>query len=111
MFHCFTESQAVAKAALDLGFLISFSGILTFKERRRPSAEVAAFVPLDRCLIQKPTALSWPRPYRSKTNSPAYVPYVAKRLAEIKGFPKEIGLAASRNFEQLFSSSSRCLIG
>lgn len=103
VFHCFTETQAVAKAALDLGFLISFSGILTFKNAA-DLREVAAFVPLDRCLIETDSPYLAPAPHRGKTNSPAYVPFVAKQLAEIKRVsPEEIGRATSHNFEQLFS--------
>ncbi|MGE5453390.1 MAG: TatD family hydrolase [Acidobacteriota bacterium] len=103
VFHCFTENQAVAQAALDLGFHISFSGILTFKNAR-DIREVAAYVPLDRCLIETDSPYLAPAPYRGKTNTPAYVPYVAKQLAEIKRVsPEEIGRVTSHNFEQLFS--------
>lgn len=103
VFHCFTETQMVAKAALDLGFHISFSGILTFKNAA-DLREVAAFVPLDRCLIETDSPYLAPAPYRGKTNSPAYVPYVAKQLAEIKRVStEEIGRVTSHNFEHLFS--------
>ena len=103
VFHCFTENQAVAQAALDLGFHISFSGILTFKNAA-DLRDVAAYVPLDRCLIETDSPYLAPAPYRGKTNSPAYVPYVAKQLAELKRVsPEEIGRVTSHNFEQLFS--------
>jgi TatD DNase family protein len=103
VFHCFTETQAVARAALDMGFYISFSGILTFKNAA-DLREVARFVPLDRCLIETDSPYLAPTPYRGKTNSPAYVPYVAKQLAELKGLTiEEIGEATTRNFENLFS--------
>jgi len=103
VFHCFTENEAVARAALDLGFYISFSGILTFKNAA-DLREVARMVPLDRCLIETDSPYLAPVPYRGKTNSPAYVPYVAKQLAELKGVsPEEIGQVTSTNFEQLFA--------
>lgn len=103
VFHCFTESQAVARAALDLGFYISFSGILTFKTAA-DLREVARFVPLDRVLIETDSPYLAPTPYRGKTNNPSYVPYVAKLLAELKGESLEtIAQATSRNFEQLFT--------
>lgn len=84
VFHCFTETEAVARAALDMGFMISFSGILTFKNAA-DLRDVARFVPLDRCLIETDSPYLAPAPYRGKTNTPAYVPYVAQQLAELKG--------------------------
>ena len=103
VFHCFTESQAVARAALDLGFYISFSGILTFKTAA-DLREVAQFVPLDRILIETDSPYLAPMPYRGKTNNPSYVPYVAKLIAELKCERLEtIAHATSRNFEQLFT--------
>jgi len=105
VFHCFTESEAVARAALDLGFYISFSGILTFKNAA-DLREVARFVPLDRCLIETDSPYLAPMPYRGKTNTPAYVPYVAKQMAELKGVDVEaIAFATSRNFETLFAQT------
>ena len=102
VFHCFTETDAVARAALDLGFYISFSGILTFKTATE-LREVARFVPLDRCLIETDSPYLAPVPYRGKTNSPAYVPFVALQIAELKGVPVEtIAAATSANFERLF---------
>ena len=103
VFHCFTESQAVARAALDLGFYISFSGILTFKTAA-DLREVAQFVPLDRILIETDSPYLAPMPYRGKTNNPSYVPNVAKLIAELKNESLEtIAHATSRNFEQLFT--------
>jgi len=102
VFHCFTETAEVARAALDLGFHISFSGILTFKNAD-DLRSVAAFVPLDRCLIETDSPYLAPAPFRGKVNEPAYVPWVAKKLAEIKGLPvAEIAAATSENFERLF---------
>ena len=103
VFHCFTETAEVARAALDLGFYISFSGILTFKTAVDLRA-VAAFVPLDRCLIETDSPYLAPVPYRGKVNSPAYVPWVARQLSEVKKLEvEEVAAATSRNFERLFS--------
>lgn len=106
VFHCFTETEATARAALDLGFMISFSGILTFRNAA-DLREVAAFVPLDRCLIETDSPYLAPMPYRGKTNTPAFVPWVAKQLADVKGVAVEaIAEATSRNFETLFERVS-----
>jgi len=106
VFHCFTETMDVARQALDLGFLISFSGILTFKNAVELK-DVARYVPLDRCLIETDSPYLAPVPYRGKTNSPAYVPYVAKQVAELKGITvEEVAARTSRNFETLFGVAS-----
>jgi TatD DNase family protein len=103
VFHCFTESHAVARAALDLGFYISFSGILTFKTAA-DLREVATFVPLDRMLIETDSPYLAPMPHRGKTNNPSYVPFVAQQIAQLKGLPVEVvAEATSRNFERLFT--------
>ena len=102
VFHCFTESAAVARAALDLGFYISLSGILTFKTAHE-LREVAKFVPDDRLLIETDSPYLAPVPFRGKTNSPAYVPYVAQLLAELRGAtPDDVGRLTSQNFDALF---------
>ena len=102
VFHCFTETAEVARAALDLGFLISFSGILTFRNAE-DLRDVARFVPLDRCLIETDSPYLAPVPYRGKTNSPAYVPHVAAQVAAVKGLDvATVAEATSRNFERLF---------
>ena len=106
VFHCFTETAEVARAALDLGFYISFSGILTFKSAQ-DLREVAAFVPLDRLLIETDSPYLAPVPFRGKTNNPSYVPYVALQLAALRGVPlEEIAALTSRNFEQLFMAGA-----
>ncbi|MDR3451356.1 MAG: TatD family hydrolase [Rhodoferax sp.] len=103
VFHCFTETAQVARAALDMGFYISFSGILTFKNAQ-DLRDVAAFVPLDRLLIETDSPYLAPVPYRGKTNNPSYVPYVAQQLAQLKNLPvQDIAHATSTNFERLFS--------
>ena len=102
VFHCFTESLETARAALDLGFAISFSGILTFRNAQA-LREVAAFVPLERCLIETDSPYLAPVPHRGKTNMPAYVRYVAEELARVKGLEVEaVAAATSRNFESVF---------
>jgi TatD DNase family protein len=102
VFHCFTESMEVARAALDMGFYISFSGIVTFKTAQ-DLRDVAAFVPLDRMLIETDSPYLAPVPYRGKTNNPSYVPFVATQLAAVRGVGIEtIAEATSANFSQLF---------
>ena len=103
VFHCFTETLEVARAALDLGFYVSFSGILTFRNAA-DLREVARFVPLDRCLIETDSPYLAPVPYRGKVNTPAYVVHVAQQLAEAKSASLEdIAAATTRNFETLFT--------
>jgi TatD DNase family protein len=102
VFHCFTETEEVARAALELGFHISFSGILTFRNAVELQ-RVAHMVPLDRCLIETDSPYLAPMPHRGKLNTPALVPLVAAKLAELKGLPvADIARATSANFEQLF---------
>ena len=106
VFHCFTETQAVAKAALDLGYYISFSGILTFKSAQ-DLRDVAAWVPLDRLLIETDSPYLAPVPYRGKTNNPSYVPFVAKQLAELRNMaPEAMAELTSHNFDRLFAKVS-----
>lgn len=102
VFHCFTESIEVAKQALDLGFYISFSGILTFKTAH-DLREVASYVPLNRMLIETDSPYLAPVPFRGKTNNPSLVPFIAHKLAEIKQCQVEnIATATSFNFDSLF---------
>ncbi len=103
VFHCFTETQEVAHAALELGFHISFSGILTFRNAV-DLQRIAQALPLARCLIETDSPYLAPMPHRGKLNTPAWVPLVAAKLAELKGLPvAEIARATSENFEQLFA--------
>jgi len=105
VFHCFADTREVARAALDLGFYVSFSGIVTFKSAKELH-EVAQFVPEDRLLIETDSPYLAPVPYRGKTNSPAYVPHVAARLAELRGVSVErIAEASTINFNHLFSKA------
>lgn len=105
VFHCFTETREVARAALDLGFYISFSGIITFKTAQ-DLRDVVRFVPLDRMLIETDSPYLAPVPYRGKTNNPSYVPFVAHQIAELLGLTSEaVGRLTSENFERLFSQA------
>lgn len=102
VFHCFTETLEVARAALDLGFYISFSGILTFKNAE-DLRQVARLVPLDRLLIETDSPYLAPAPYRGKTNTPALVPWVARQVAQLRGLSEEeVGRISSDNFDRLF---------
>jgi len=106
VFHCFTESMQVAKAALDLGFYISLSGILTFKTAA-DLREVAKFVPDDRLLIETDSPYLAPVPFRGKLNNPSYVPYVAQLLGELRGVSSEsIGELTTQNFLNLFAKTA-----
>ena len=103
VFHCFTETAAVAEAALALGFYISFSGILTFKTAQ-DLREVATWVPMDRLLIETDSPYLAPTPFRGKTNNPSYVPLVAQQIATLRGCSvEEVGTASSQNFTRLFA--------
>jgi TatD DNase family protein len=100
--HCFTESQEVARAALDLGFHISFSGIVTFRNAHELK-DVARNVPLDRLLIETDAPYLAPVPFRGKRNQPAYVPHIAVEIARLRGVPPEdIARATTSNFFRLF---------
>jgi len=103
VMHCFTESLAVAEAAMALGFYISFSGIVTFKSARDLQA-VARAVPLSRILIETDSPYLAPVPYRGKTNEPGFVPKVAEKIAELKGLTlEEIAAESTANFSSLFN--------
>ena len=107
VFHCFTETMEVAMAALELGFHISFSGILTFRNAEA-LREVARAVPLERCLIETDSPYLAPMPHRGKTNQPAYVAHVAAQLAALKGESLEtVARVTTANTEQLFGLPSR----
>jgi TatD DNase family protein len=104
VFHCFTEDLDVARQALDLGFYISFSGILTFKSAQN-LRDVAAMVPLNRLLIETDSPYLAPMPHRGKTNNPSFVPFVAAQLALIKHMPvQDMAILTSNNFDQLFKA-------
>jgi TatD DNase family protein len=103
VMHCFTESVEVARAAMELGFHISFSGIVTFKNARELQA-VAQAVPLARLLIETDAPYLAPVPHRGKRNEPSFVPHVAAKLAELHGVAVErVAEQTSENFYRLFN--------
>jgi TatD DNase family protein len=103
VMHCFTETWDVASAALDLGFHISFSGIVTFKNAVELK-EVARRVPLDRMLIETDSPYLAPVPFRGKRNQPAWVRHVGEAVAQLRGVPVDtIARATSANFFRLFN--------
>jgi TatD DNase family protein len=102
VMHCFTENLQVAQSAIDLGFYISFSGIVTFKNATQIK-EVAASIPLNRILIETDSPYLAPVPFRGKLNQPAYVMHVAEEIAKLRGITvEEVGLETSNNFNRLF---------
>ncbi len=103
VMHCFVDDLDTAKAAIDLDFLISFSGIVTFKNAK-PLQEVAREIPLKNMLIETDSPYLAPTPHRGKTNQPAYVRYVAEFLAELKGESlEELALNTTKNYEKKFN--------
>jgi TatD DNase family protein len=106
VLHCFTESWAMAEAALDMGYYISFSGIITFKNAAE-LREVVSRVPIERLLVETDSPYLAPVPYRGKKNEPKYVLEVAECVAEIKGLSlQEVARQTTANFERLFSLSA-----
>ena len=102
VMHCFTENWEVAQGALDMGFYISFSGIVTFKNALQIK-EVAQRVPMDRMLIETDSPYLAPVPFRGKLNQPAYVKHVAEEIALLRGIAvAEVGRETSANFARLF---------
>jgi TatD DNase family protein len=102
VMHCFTESLDVAEQAIELGFHVSFSGIVTFKNAVELKA-VARAIPLERMLIETDAPYLAPVPHRGKTNEPAYVRHVAEEIARLRGIEaEEVAAATSRNFFELF---------
>ncbi|MDB5925027.1 MAG: hydrolase, TatD family [Betaproteobacteria bacterium] len=102
VMHCFTETWETAQAALELGFHISFSGIVTFKNAGALK-EVARLVPLDRLLVETDSPYLAPVPYRGKVNRPGWVRYVAEEIARLRGISLEaLAAATSSNFFRLF---------
>jgi TatD DNase family protein len=102
VIHCFTEDQAFADAAMELGFYISISGIVTFRQATELK-EVVKNIPLDRLLIETDSPYLAPVPYRGKQNQPAYVVEVAAYIAQLKGVSmKEVALKTTENYRKLF---------
>jgi TatD DNase family protein len=109
ILHCFTESLAVAEQAIDLGFYISISGIVSFKNAAQVH-EVARAIPLERLLIETDSPYLAPVPYRGKPNEPAYVRHVAEAIADLRQISYEaVAEASSRNFLKLFPEAASVL--
>ena len=105
VMHCFTESLEVALQAIELGFYISFSGIVTFKNALALK-EVAKHVPLERILVETDSPYLAPMPFRGKTNQPAYVKFVAEEVARLRGISfEELAEASTNNFFTLFQQA------
>lgn len=105
VLHCFTSGERLARAAVDLGFYISFSGILTFKKTEALKA-IAADLPLDRILVETDAPYLAPIPHRGKTNEPAYVVHTATTLAALRGVDTAtIAAQTTANFHRLFSKT------
>lgn len=106
VMHCFTESLAVAEAAIEQGFYISFSGIVTFKNATT-LREVAAAIPLERMLIETDSPYLAPVPHRGRTNQPGFVKHVAEEIARVRGITVEaVGEATTQNFFRLFAAAA-----
>ena len=103
ILHCFTEDWETAKAVLDCGYYVSFSGIVSFKNAQ-DLRDVAKQVPLDRVLIETDSPYLAPMPYRGKSNEPKYVPYVAKALSDVYDKSiEEMAFITTKNFENLLN--------
>lgn len=108
VMHCFTESLEVALQAIELGFYISFSGIVTFKNTLALK-EVAKSIPLNRILVETDSPYLAPVPFRGKINQPAYVKYVAEEVARLRGISvEEVATATTQNFFDLFKQAQPC---
>jgi TatD DNase family protein len=104
VMHCFTESWDVASAAMDLNFMISFSGIVTFRNATAVR-EVAARVPEERLLIETDSPYLAPVPYRGRTNEPSFVRHVAEALAQLRGVELEaLAITTTGNFRRMFNA-------
>ena len=102
VMHCFTENLEVAETAINMGFYISFSGIVTFKNAMQIK-EVAQAISLDKILVETDSPYLAPVPFRGKTNQPAYVKYVAQEIANLRGISLDAVMqATTHNFFTLF---------
>lgn len=107
VLHCFTETWEMASAAIDMGFYISFSGIVTFKNAEQ-LRDVARQVPLDRILIETDSPYLAPVPFRGKTNEPGHVIHVGEKIAELRGLSIDaVAQITTDNFYRLFAKTTR----
>jgi TatD DNase family protein len=106
VLHCFSSGRALAEAALEMGFFISLSGILTFGKSEE-IRDIVRDVPLDRLLVETDAPYLAPAPKRGKRNEPAFVVHTAAKLAEVKGLtPEELAELTSANFRRLFTRAA-----
>ena len=111
VMHCFTETHDVARAAVEMGFLISFSGIVTFRNAG-PIREVVKALPLERILVETDSPYLAPVPHRGKVNRPAYVRYVAEEVARLRDLSfAEVAAATTANFFRLFTAAQKHKLG
>ena len=102
VFHCYSGSLEMAKELVKRGWYIGFTGVVTFKNARK-AVEVAENIPLDRILIETDCPYMAPEPYRGRRNDPSLVPFVAAKIAQLRGLaPEDIGKATSENARRLF---------
>jgi TatD DNase family protein len=107
VLHCFSSGRGLAEVALDLGFYISISGIVTFRKADELRA-IVRDVPLDRLLVETDAPYLAPVPYRGKRNEPAYVVATARAVAELKGVSLEqLAVTTTENFFRLFQKAHR----
>ena len=102
VFHCYSGSLEMAKELVKRGWYIGFTGVVTFKNARK-AVEVAESIPLDRILIETDCPYMAPEPYRGRRNDPSLVPFVAAKIAQLRGLtPEEVGKATGENARRLF---------
>jgi len=110
LIHCFTASENLAQKMLDIGLYISIAGIITFKNAQSLQ-DIIRFIPLERLLIETDSPFLSPVPMRGKSNEPAFVKYVAEKIAEIKGITlEEVAKVTSQNFTNLFSKTNLTIV-
>lgn len=103
VIHCYSEDKEWAKKFLNLGYYISFTGIITFKSCKQESIDAVKFIPLDRILIETDSPYLTPTPFRGELNKPEYVRFVAEKIAEIKGISvDDVVKATDKNCEEFF---------
>ena len=107
VFHCYSGSLEMAKELIKRGWYIGFTGVVTFKNARK-AVEVAQNIPLERILIETDCPYMAPEPFRGRRNDPSLVPYVASKIAALRGLtPEEVGRATSENARRLFGIEAK----
>lgn len=107
IMHCFSSGEQLARRALDIGFMVSFSGIITFGQKSDDLRAIAKTIPLDRLLVETDAPFLAPKPHRGRTNSPAFVKHTGEKLAEIHGVTaEEMAKITSDNFYRTFTKAT-----